>query len=101
MIPRGQVAANQQPKPLPFLFISDACSSTSKPYAESFEYIPEVEYVVSQQRDVKCLWVGAGVFHRGLWTGYSDVVKALLADNPNLYLSLTPELIAGRLTLHP
>ena len=94
-----QVAGKQLPAPMPFFFISDACASSAKPYAESYEYIPEVEFVLSQARGVRCVWVGAGVFHRGQWPGYAEVVSALLTDNPNLYVSFTPELIAGELAL--
>ena len=34
-----RVAAAQQPAPLPFLFVSDAASSSSKPYREFFECV--------------------------------------------------------------
>jgi len=40
--------------------------------------------------------VGAGVFARGLWSDYPDVLKGLMAKYPNLYLSFTPELVAGK-----
>lgn len=60
-----------------------------------------MEFVVSRHREVRCVWVGAGVFHRGQFTGYEDVLKALIADNPNLYVTLTPELITGQLAVPP
>ena len=52
--------------------------------------------VCSVNKHVKCLWVGAGVFARGLWSDYPDVLKGLMAKYPNLYLSFTPELVAGK-----
>ena len=165
------VCAAQKPQPLPFIFVSDACSVTTKPYRGDFEvqrellrwhpalppyptpsphplerrrkacptqpialfprggldciiliptrasppiasrvrivppsscprftpqYIGEIEMVCSHNRSVPCLWIGAGTFMRGIWDGYPGVVHALLAEHPNLYISLTPELISGK-----
>ena len=91
------VCAKQSP-PLPFVFYSDARSSTSKPYRNDYEYIDEIEMVCKQNPKVKCLWCGAGVFMRGLWADppYLPIVKQLVNDYPNLYISLTPQLVAGQ-----
>ena len=90
------VCAAHKPHPLPFIFVSDACSVTTKPYRGDFEYIGEIEMVCSHNRNVPCLWIGAGTSMRGNWDGYSGVLRALLAEHPNLYVSFTPELISGK-----
>lgn len=48
---------------------------------------------------MRCVWVACGVFYRGQWKGFVDILKAMLTDYPNLFISLTPELIAGELAL--
>ena len=63
---------------MPFVFLSDARSVTTKPYRAEFEYITEIEMVCALDPKVKCLWCGAGVFMRGQWAGYVDVVVALM-----------------------
>ena len=90
-----KVAAAQNP-PLPIVFYSDARSVTTKPYRQDFEYIDEIQMVCSQSPKVNCLWCGAGVFMRGMWAGYVEIVKKLLSDHPNLYISFTPTLCAGK-----
>ena len=88
------VAAKQKP-PLPFVFYSDARSVTTKPYRTDFEYISEIEMVCSVDPKVKCLWCGAGVFMRGMWGKYKEVLTNLLGNHPNLYISFTPTLCKG------
>ena len=69
---------------------------TTKPYRADFEYIDEIEMVCSINKNVKCLWCGAGVFARGQWSDYPAVVKGLIDKYPNLYISFTPELVSGK-----
>jgi len=81
---------------LPFVFFSDARSVSTKPYRDDFEYISEVEMVLDENKDVKCLWVQSGASTRGQWTGYVELVKKLCAKHKNLFLSFTPEIITGK-----
>ena len=81
---------------LPFVFVSDARSISTKPYRGDFEYIDTIEMVCAHDRRVPCLWIAAGTFARGQWAGYNKVLHALLMENPNLYISLTPELVSGK-----
>jgi hypothetical protein len=68
---------NNKPKrQLPIVFVSDARSISTKPYRHAFEYIDQVEAVLTEQTGVKCLWVSAGIFDRGLWDGYAEVSSA-------------------------
>ena len=60
-------------KPIPFIFLSDARSISTKPYRQMFEYVEQIEAVVAKQPGVKCLWVNAGVFGRGQWKEYAQV----------------------------
>ena len=86
-----------QKKKLPVIFYSDACSVTTKPYRASlFEYIKEIDMVCSYRPNVKCLWVQCGVFMRGMWGEYYDTLMAVMSKHDNLYISLTPELCAGK-----
>ena len=80
------VCANQPfpRKSIPFVFLSDARSISTKPYRKDFEYLDQVEAVLSQQPTVKCLWVGGGVFMRGQWKEYSQQIEALLKKYSNL-----------------
>jgi len=86
-------------KEMPFVFYSDARSATTKPYRNDFEYIDEIEMVcgAAAPMSVKCLWCGCGVFARGQWKepSYAAVLKNLISKYPNLYISFTPELVAG------
>ena len=84
-------------RPIPLVFVSDARSISTKPYRHDFEYIEQVEAVVSKQAGVKCLWVSGGVFMRGQWKDYSEVLRAMLKKHPNLYISFTPEICSGKL----
>jgi hypothetical protein len=81
----------------PLIFTSDARSISTKPYRGGFEYIDQVESVLQEQPGVKCLWISAGIFERGLWEGYGDVLKALLKKHENLFISITPPIAAGKL----
>ena len=38
----------------------------------------QVEALLGEQPGVKCLWVGAGVFTRGQWDGYPEILEAML-----------------------
>jgi len=89
------VAAAHDP-PLPFVFYSDARSSTSKPYRAAFEYLDEIDMVCGVDPRVKCLWCCAGVFSRGMWSDYLQILKALVEKHSNLYISFTPALCAGK-----
>ena len=68
---------------------------TTKPYRQDFEYIDEITMVCKVDPKVKCLWCGAGVFMRGMWADYVKVLKGLLAEHSNLYISFTPALCSG------
>ena len=60
--------------------------------------VPQVESLLSAQPTVACLWVGAGVFPRGLWSGFPAVVEALLEKHHNLHISITPMIVTGSLS---
>merc|ERR1711965_359119 len=81
---------------LPFVFSSDARSTTTKPYRLDFEYIDEIEMVCKYNPKVKCLWCASGVMMRGNWANYPPVLKNLVSKYPNLYISLTPEIVSGQ-----
>ena len=83
---------------LPFVFSSNACSMSAKPYRGAFEYLHEVEAMLASHRKVPCVWIGAGTFERGLWEGYTQEIHRMMLQYPNLHISLTPDLVAGRLT---
>uniref|UniRef100_A0A7S3F2G0 Amidohydrolase-related domain-containing protein n=1 Tax=Haptolina ericina TaxID=156174 RepID=A0A7S3F2G0_9EUKA len=94
----GASSVNNKPKKkLPFVFVSDARSISTKPYRHDFEYLDQIEDVAQAMPDVKCLWVGAGVFMRGLWDGYAPILEGMLTKYANLYISFTPEICAGKL----
>lgn len=71
-----KTCAAQKPKPLPFVFYSDARSVTTKPYRAAFEYLDEIAMVCSVDPSVPCLWCGAGVFARGQWGKRARVANA-------------------------
>lgn len=57
--------------------------------------------VCAHNRDVPCLWIGAGTFMRGIWDGYPGVVRALVRRRPSYpsislpYLSPSVSLLAS------
>jgi hypothetical protein len=61
-------------------------------------WVWQVEEVLDKCPNVKCLWVAAGIFPRGQWKDYSQILEAMLKKHPNLYLSFTPLLVAGKLS---
>ena len=58
------------------------------------QYIDEIEMVCSHNPKVPCVWCGAGVFMRGMWAGYAELVQSLIGKYDNLYISFTPEVHA-------
>ena len=55
--------------------------------------------MLSLHANVPCVWVGAGLYARGHYDEYSNALTALMSRHGNLYISLTPELIAGKLVV--
>ena len=52
--------------------------------------------VCKHNSSVPILWVAAGTFTRGQWENYPTILRALLVEYSNLYVSLTPELVSGK-----
>jgi len=90
--------AGSKPRKLPLIFYSEARSVSTKPYRATFEYVPQVEELLEDAAEagVNCLWVGGGASVRGQWNGYVQVIEALFAKHANLYISLTPEILLGK-----
>jgi len=78
---------------LPVIIQHNACSESSKPYKTGFEYTPEFAELLQKYPEVKVLWVDAGVYVRGQWGGYFKDLDNMLSENPNLYISITPEVL--------
>eukprot|EP00931_Biecheleriopsis_adriatica_P072096 TRINITY_DN4612_c0_g1_i1.p1 TRINITY_DN4612_c0_g1~~TRINITY_DN4612_c0_g1_i1.p1 ORF type:complete len:804 (+),score=187.48 TRINITY_DN4612_c0_g1_i1:71-2482(+) len=78
---------------MPVIIQHNACSESAKPYRTGFEYIDELEQCLQKFPEVKVLWVDAGVYVRGQWAGYKDELKRMMSENPNLYISITPEFL--------
>lgn len=76
---------------MPVIIQHNACSESTKPYKSGFEYIPELAECLQKYPEVKVLWVDAGVYVRGQWGGYAKALEVLMTENPNLYISVTPE----------
>lgn len=78
---------------LPVIVQHNACSESSKPYKYGFEYVPELETCLQSNSTVRVLWVDGGMYVRGQWKGYQDTLDRLMTENPNLYISITPEVL--------
>merc|ERR1712019_64370 len=76
---------------LPIIVHHKACSESVKPYKYSFDFIPELSACLGKYPAVDVLWVGAGIFVRGQWTGYKEALDKLLEKHANLVISITPE----------
>lgn len=78
---------------LPVIIQHNACSESTKPYKTGFEYTPEFAELLQKYPEVKVLWVDAGIYVRGQWGGYYKDLDNMLSENPNLYISITPEVL--------
>eukprot|EP00931_Biecheleriopsis_adriatica_P038239 TRINITY_DN21923_c0_g1_i2.p1 TRINITY_DN21923_c0_g1~~TRINITY_DN21923_c0_g1_i2.p1 ORF type:complete len:822 (-),score=171.45 TRINITY_DN21923_c0_g1_i2:68-2167(-) len=86
---------------LPVLLQHNACSESTKPYKYGFEYIAELEETLQKYPDVKVLWVDAGIYVRGQWKGFKDELDRMLGENPNLFITVTAEVLQLQKISHP
>lgn len=78
---------------IPVIIKHDACSSSNKPYKYGFDFIPEFKACLRKFPQVDVLWTGAGMFARGQWGGFKDVLEKMLNRHKNLYVSMNPSII--------
>lgn len=80
---------------MPFVFVCDASSSSSKTYEKGFEYIEDIACMIRSYPSVQFVWVSAGYNPKATWKEYTHVLDEMLARHPNLYISVTTKLLSA------
>jgi predicted TIM-barrel fold metal-dependent hydrolase/xanthine/uracil/vitamin C permease (AzgA family) len=78
---------------MPFVFHCDAAPVSEKKHLTAYKNIKECEGQFRKFNQVNFVWMHGGVAVRGIYKNYGNFLKKLLADHPNLHISITPSVV--------
>jgi predicted TIM-barrel fold metal-dependent hydrolase/xanthine/uracil/vitamin C permease (AzgA family) len=78
---------------MPFIFHCDAAPVSEKKHLTAYKNIKELELVMKKYNKINFVWMHCGVAVRGVYKNYGTFLKKCLAANPNLHISITPNVV--------